>query len=410
MTVNFNQLRADFPILQGTNRGQPLVYLDNGATNQKPQCVIDAITHYYTHDNANVHRGIYELSERATLAFEQVRTDIKNFINAAHAHEIIFTRGTTEAINLVAQSYGRTELKILDEIIISTMEHHSNIVPWQLLAEQTGANLRIIPITDNGEMDMEAYQKLFTPRTKIVAITHVSNVLGTINPLKEMVQIAHAHQVPVLVDGAQAFPHLPVDVQDLDCDFYVFSSHKAYGPTGVGVLYGKEKLLTKMPPWQGGGDMIETVSFAMTTYNRLPYKFEAGTPDIAGVIGFGAAIKYLQTVGMQHIAAHEQALLAYATQKLMQIPGLKIIGTAPQKVGVISFVLENIHPHDAATALDSYGIAVRAGHHCAMPLMVRYDVPATLRASFALYNNHADIDVLVSGIKEVVRLFDVSFA
>jgi cysteine desulfurase / selenocysteine lyase len=408
MTVNFNTLRADFPLLKQTNRGgKPLVYLDNGATNQKPQCVIDAITHYYTHDNANIHRGIYELSARATTAFEQVRADVKDFINAAHSHEIIFTRGATEATNLVAQSYGRANIKILDEIIISTMEHHSNIVPWQMLAEQTGANLRIIPITDSGEMDMEAYQKLFTPRTRLVALAHASNVLGTINPIKEMVQIAHAHQVPVLVDGAQAFPHLPVDVRELDCDFYVFSSHKAYGPTGVGVLYGKENLLEKMPPWQGGGDMIETVSFVMTTYNRLPYKFEAGTPDIAGVIGFGAALKYLSAIGMQQIAAHEQDLLAYATQKLSAFEGLKIIGTAPRKVGVVSFVLENIHPHDAGTVLDNYGIAIRAGHHCAMPLMVRYDVPATLRASFALYNNYADIDALVAGLLEVQRLFHV---
>ncbi|MES2217467.1 MAG: cysteine desulfurase [Pseudomonadota bacterium] len=408
MTINFEQWRTDFPLLREMNRGKPLIYLDNSATNQKPQCVIDAITKYYTKENANIHRGVYELSQRATAAYENARLTVQNFINAKHAHEIIFLRGTTEGINLVAQTYGRANFKVLDEIIISTMEHHSNIVPWQMLADQVGANLRIIPINDAGEIDLEAYQKLFTERTKIVAITHASNALGTVNPIKEMVRIAHEHNVPVLVDGAQALPHMPVDVQDLDCDFYIFSSHKAYGPTGVGALYGKTALLEKMPPYQGGGDMIESVSFSRTTYNKLPYKFEAGTPNIAGVIGFGTALNYLSKVGMTAIAAHEQELLVYATRKLAAIQGLKIIGTATQKIGVVSFVLEGMHPHDIGTILDDQGIAIRAGHHCAMPLMARFDVPATVRASFGLYNTHADIDALVEGILAAQRLFNVS--
>ncbi len=405
MKIDFKTLRADFPLLKQTNRGKPLVYLDNSATNQKPRCVIDAISHYYTHDNANIHRGVYELSERATREYEKTRVTIKSFINAKHAHEIVFVRGATEGINLVAQSYGRTHFKVLDEIMISTMEHHSNIVPWQMLADQVGANLRIIPITDDGEIDMDAYQKLFTERTKMVAIAHASNALGTVNPIKEMIRIAHTHDVPVLVDGAQAFPHMPVDVQDLDCDFYVFSSHKAYGPTGIGVLYGKEKLLESMPPYQGGGDMIESVTFAKTTYNKVPFRFEAGTPDIAGVIGFGVALAYLKNIGMDNIAAHEQELLNYATQKLSAIPELKIIGVAKNKVGVISFVLKDVHPHDIGTVLDAHGIAIRAGHHCAMPVMERFQLPATVRASFGLYNNTADIDALVTGLQEVQRIF-----
>jgi cysteine desulfurase/selenocysteine lyase len=406
MTIDFKQLRADFPLLKVTNRGEPLVYLDSSATNQKPQVVIDAINQYYCQDNANIHRGVYELSERATVNFENVRVNVQQFINAKHAHEIIFVRGTTEAINLVAQSYGRSTFDAGDEIIISTMEHHSNIVPWQMLSEQVGAVLKIIPISDAGEIDLDAYQKLFTSRTKIVAIGHASNALGTINPIKLMTQIAHTHQVPVLVDGAQALPHLPVDVQDLDCDFYAFSSHKAYGPTGLGVLYGKEKYLEKMPPYQGGGDMIETVSFTQTTYNKLPFKFEAGTPDIAGVMGFDAALSYLNKIGMENIAAHEQQLLAYGTKKLAAIPGLTIIGTAKEKVGVISFVLEGIHPHDIGTVLDSKGIAIRAGHHCAMPLMQRLNIPATVRASFGLYTSEADIDALVLGIEATQRIFN----
>jgi cysteine desulfurase / selenocysteine lyase len=408
MTVNFEKLRADFPLLREKTRGKPLVYLDNSATNQKPQCVIDAITQYYSKENANIHRGVYHLSQQATTAYENARVTVQKFINAKHAHEIIFLRGTTEGINLVAQSYGRANFKVLDEIIISTMEHHSNIVPWQMLADQVGANLRIIPINDAGEMDLEAYEKLFSERTKIVAITHASNALGTVNPIKKMVQIAHAHNVPVLVDGAQALPHIPVDVQDLDCDFYIFSSHKAYGPTGIGALYGKTALLEKMPPYQGGGDMIESVSFTSTTYNKLPYKFEAGTPNIAGVIGFAVALDYLSKIGMSAIATHEQELLNYATLKLSAIPGLRIIGTANQKIGVLSFVLDGVHPHDIGTILDDEGIAIRAGHHCAMPLMARFNVPATARASFGLYNTKADVDALEQGILAAQRLFHVS--
>ncbi len=398
-------MRNDFPLLQQTTRGKPLIYLDNSATSQKPQCVIDALQKYYSLDNANIHRGVYELSERATKEYEDARSLIQQFINAKHAHEIIFVRGATEAINLVAASWGHLKLKAQDEIIISTMEHHSNIVPWQILAEQTGAHLKIIPITDEGEIDLDAYEKLFSSRTKMVAFTHASNALGTITPAKKMIHIAHEHNVPVLLDGAQAFPHMPVDVQNLDCDFYVFSSHKAYGPTGLGVLYGKTELLKEMPPYQSGGDMIESVTFQKTTFNKLPYKFEAGTPHIAGVIGFGAAINYLQKIGMQNIALHEQELLEYATTKLSAIPDLKIIGTAKNKVGVVSFVLEGIHPHDVGTILDDQGIAVRAGHHCAMPVMERFNVPATVRASFGLYNNVSDIDALVIGLEEVKRLF-----
>lgn len=405
MTVDFNALRADFPLLKQKNRGKPLVYLDNSNTNQKPQSVIDAISHYYCYDNANIHRGIYELSERATREYEKSRVNIKNFINAAHAHEIVFVRGTTEGINLVAQSYGRANIKAGDEILVSMMEHHSNIVPWQLLAEQVGAKLTVIPITDAGEISLDVYRQMLTPKTKIVAITHASNALGTVNPIQEMAAIAHEHGVPILVDGAQAFPHMPVDVQALNCDFYVFSSHKAYGPTGIGILYGKEALLESMPPYQGGGDMIEQVTFEKTTFNKVPFKFEAGTPDIAGVIGFSAALSYLKKIGMEQIAAHEQSLLQYATEQLTQIPGLKVIGTAKHKVGVISFILEDIHPHDIGTILDDQGIAIRAGHHCAMPIMERFKVPATVRASFGLYNTKEEIDALVAGLFTVKKVF-----
>jgi cysteine desulfurase / selenocysteine lyase len=404
-TVDFAKLREDFPLLKELNRGKPLVYLDNSATNQKPQYVIDAINNYYCRDNANIHRGVYELSERTTRDYENARANIQRFINAKHSHEIIFVRGTTEAINLVAQSYGRSQLKAQDEIIISTMEHHSNIVPWQMLADQIGAVLRVIPITDDGEIDLEEYEKLFSEKTKIVAVTHASNALGTINPIKRMVALAHTFNVPVLVDGAQAFPHMPVDMQDMDCDFYTFSAHKAYGPTGIGVLYGKEKYLEKMPPYQGGGDMIESVTFTKTTFNKLPFRFEAGTPNIAGVLGFNAALNYLKNIGMENIAAREHHLLDFATEKLLTLPGLKIIGTAKQKVGVISFVLEGIHPHDISTVLDASGIAVRAGHHCAMPVMERFNVPATVRASFGLYNTEGDINALFKGLQEAQRLF-----
>jgi cysteine desulfurase/selenocysteine lyase len=385
--------KKDFPILTQKIHGKPLVFLDSAASSQKPQCVIDAIVNYYQHDHANIHRGVYELSVRATKLFEDARVKIKNFINAAHAHEIIFTRGTTEAINLVADSFGRAFVKKDDEIMISAMEHHANIVPWQLLCEKTGAKLKVVPILNNGELDLDAYKKLFSTKTKIVAIAHASNLLGTINPIKEIVKIAHEHNVPVLVDGAQAIPHMPVDVQDLDCDFYAFSSHKAYGPTGVGVLYGKEKWLNAMPPYQGGGDMIETVTFEKSTFKKLPNKFEAGTPNIADVIGFAAAIDYLSAIGMQNIFDHEQQLLKYATPKLLEIPELKILGTAKNKVGVISFVL------------DHEGIAVRAGHHCAMPLIEHYGVPACVRASFGIYNDEHDVDVLINGIHAVMRLF-----
>jgi len=405
MKMNFAELRADFPLLKQTNRGKPLVYLDSSVTSQKPQCVIDTISRFYERDNANIHRGVYELSERATREYEKTRVDIKNFINAGHAHEIVFVRGATEGINLVAHSFGRMQVQAGDEILVSEMEHHSNMVPWQMLAEQVGATVRAIPISDAGEIDMQAYESLFSPRTKMVAIVHASNALGTINPIKEMIQIAHAHHVPVLVDGAQAAPHLPVDVQDLDCDFYVFSGHKLYGPTGIGVLYGKAKLLERMPPYQGGGDMIETVSFQKITYQKSPFKFEAGTPDIAGVIGLGAALAYLKKIGMDNIAAHEQELLQYATQELSAIPGLKIIGTAKQKVGVISFILDKVHPHDVGTILDTQGIAVRVGHHCAMPLMERLKLSATVRASFGLFNSKADVDALVAGVHAVKEVF-----
>ncbi len=404
--TDFAALREEFPLLKQKTHGRPLIYLDSSATSQKPRQVIEALRQYYLQDNANIHRGIYDLSERATRLYSQTRVAIKEFINASHAHEIIFVRGATEGINLVAQSYGRSQLKADDEIMISTMEHHSNIVPWQMLSEQVGAKLKIIPISDKGEIDLAAYEKLISPHTKMVAVTHASNVLGTINPIKEMVKIAHAHQVPVLVDGAQAFPHMSVDVKDLDCDFYVFSAHKAYGPTGVGVLYGKEKWLEKMPPYQGGGNMIESVSFEKTTYNHLPYKFEAGTPNIAGVISFHMALKFLREVGMKNIVMHEQKLLAYATEKLLAVSGLRIIGTSLNKVGVISFVLEGIHPHDIGTILDHEGIAVRAGHHCAMPLMQRFNLPATVRASFGLYNTNEDIDALIAGIQLAKRFFE----
>ncbi|OGT45946.1 MAG: cysteine sulfinate desulfinase [Gammaproteobacteria bacterium RIFCSPHIGHO2_12_FULL_41_20] len=398
-------VRADFPILQIQNRGKPLIYLDTSASAQKPHQVIDAIQHYYTHQHANIHRGVYELSEQATQVFEGVRHQVKSFINAQHAEEIIFVRGTTEAINLVAHSYGRSRFQPGDEIVVSVMEHHSNIVPWQMVGEVTGAVLRVIPMADTGELDLDAYRQLLTARTKLIAVTHISNVLGTINPIKEITALAHAQQIPVLVDGAQAAPFFPVDVQALDCDFYAFSSHKMYGPTGVGVLYGKKALLETMPPYQGGGDMIETVSFAKTTYAKLPNKFEAGTPNIAAVVGLGAAIRYLQILGMENIASHEQELLHYATEQLQAIAGLRIFGTAKHKAGVIAFVVDDIHPHDIATVLDHAGIAVRAGHHCAMPLMERLHVPATVRVSLGLYNTREEIDQLMVGLQQVKRLF-----
>ncbi|MPZ75749.1 MAG: SufS family cysteine desulfurase [Deltaproteobacteria bacterium] len=399
------KIRQDFPILRERVHGKPLVYLDNGATSQKPQAVIDAISRYYQSENSNIHRGVHYLSEQATASYENAREKIRQFINAKSEQEIIFVRGTTEAINLVAQSYGRTFLKEGDEIVISAMEHHSNIVPWQILCGQIGARLRIIPINHDGEFVLDEYRRLLNEKTKLVSITHVSNALGSIVPVREAVRIAHERGVPVLLDGAQAVPHLKVDVQEIGCDFYAFSGHKVFGPTGVGVLYGKAELLDAMPPYQGGGDMISLVTFEKTHYNVLPYKFEAGTPNIAGGIGLGAAIDYLNGLDWDQVSDHEKDLLSYATDELSAIERLKIIGKAKEKAGVLSFVFEHIHAHDVGTILDQEGVAVRAGHHCAMPVMQRFGVPATARASFALYNTREEIDALVKGIHRVLRVF-----
>lgn len=404
---NAEVIKKDFPILQQQAHGKPLVYLDNGASTQKPKAVIDAINYYYSHDNANVHRGVYSLSERATAAYEGARAKIKNFIHAEREQEIIFVRGTTEAINLVAQTYGRKNINSGDEILISAMEHHANIVPWQMLCEEKGAKLVIIPLNVHGEIDIAAYKKLLNKNTKLLAVSHVSNVLGTINPIKQMIEIAHTYAVPVLVDGAQAMPHMPVNVQELGCDFYAFSAHKMYGPTGVGVLYGKAHLLNAMPPYQGGGDMIKKVSFVKSEYNDLPYKFEAGTPDIAGVVGLGAAIDYLNAFGMENIAEYEQHLLKIATLALENISNLRLIGTAQHKAAVISFVVDGIHPHDLATVLDYEGVAIRAGHHCAMPLMELFHIPATARASFGIYNTENDVEVLVAALNKAKKIFQV---
>ncbi len=398
-------VRHDFPILQQTFYGKPLAYLDNGATTQKPQVVIDAEKNFYEISNANVHRGVYVLSEQATAAYEGARKTVQQFINAHSEKEIIFTRGTTESINLVAQSFGRTFLKAGDEVIISAMEHHSNIVPWQMLREQIGIVLKVIPMNLSGELLLDEYEKLLSPKTKVVSIVHVSNALGTVNPIKKIIDRAHQQGAVVLIDAAQSIAHMPIDVQALGCDFLAFSSHKLYGPTGVGVLYGKQALLEKMPPCQGGGDMIKTVSFEKTTYADLPMKFEAGTPNIAGVIGLGAAIKYLEQIGLAKIAEYEHQLLQYATQSLQTVSGIRLIGTAVDKVGVISFMLEGVHPHDIASILDQQGVAVRAGHHCAMPVMTFFKVPATVRASLAVYNNREDIQQLVKGLIVVQELF-----
>jgi cysteine desulfurase/selenocysteine lyase len=403
--IDMARVRADFPILQTEVHGKPLVYLDNAATSQKPKAVIDAIVNYYQGANANVHRGVHHLSEAATEDYEGAREIIRKFINAAHTHEIIFVRGTTEGINLVAQTFGRLRIGAGDEILITAMEHHSNIVPWQILCEERGAKLRVAPINDGGELLLADYAGLLGPKTKLVAVTHVSNALGTINPLKRMVELAHAQKIPVLVDGAQAVPHIKVDVQALDCDFYTFSGHKVYGPTGIGVLYGKTEILNSMPPYQGGGDMISSVTFDKTIYNKLPYKFEAGTPDIAGVIGLGAALEYVNGLGIENIGAHEHDLLEYATAKIMAIPEVRIIGTAEEKASVVSFVIHNIHPHDIGTILDQQGIAIRTGHHCSQPIMERFGIPATARASFAVYNTRAEIDALVAGIQKVKEVF-----
>ena len=397
--------REDFPILKKTNRGKPIIYLDSASSAQKPRQVVEAMSNFYFQDYANVHRGIYELSERANRLYEEARHTVKTFIGASFDDEIVFVRGTTEGINLVAQSYGKAHLQKGDEILVSVMEHHSNLVPWVLLKEQIGIELKIIPITDQGVIDLEAYKKLFSPRTKLVAISHASNVMGTINPVEEMTKIAHQHQACVVIDGAQAAPHFSIDMQEINCDFYVFSAHKLYGPTGIGVLYGKRERLNQMPPYQGGGGMIETVSFEKITYAKAPHKFEAGTPDMTGVIGLQAAIQYLQAVGFKNIDQQERELLQYAEEKLLNISSLRMIGTAKPKVGVISFVLASIHPHDVGTVLDHEGIAVRAGHHCAMPLMERFSVPATVRVSFGLYNTKEEIDALVEAIYLAKKVF-----
>ncbi len=397
---DFPQIRAQFPILDQTENGQPLVYLDNGATSQKPLCVIEAIDTYYRVQNANVHRGVYGLSERATELYEGARETARVFLNARSTKEVVFVRGTTEAINLVAQSWARANLKEDDEIIVTEMEHHSNIVPWQLLRDQLGIRLIVLRINQKGEVCLNALKGLVNEKTKLLAVTHMSNALGSINPIKEMVGIAHSVGAKVLVDGAQATPHMTVDVQDLDCDFYALSGHKMYGPTGIGILYAKEALLEAMPPYQGGGDMIYSVTFEKTEYNVLPYKFEAGTPHIAGAIGLAAAMNFLNEIGLDRVAAYEAELLAYATEQLKQIEGLRIIGEAEHKGGVISFIIDGIHPHDMATLMDQDGVAVRASHHCAMPVMQHFNVPATIRASFGVYNSFADIDRLVYSIGE----------
>ncbi len=398
------QIRKDFPALQQMVHGKPLVYLDNAATSQKPLAVIEAEEHFYRRDCSNIHRGVHELSERATKSYEDARVKAQRFLNARDSKEIIFVRGATEAINLVANSFGRKNVVAGDEILITAMEHHSNIVPWQILCEEKGAKLRVAPINDRGEVLFDEFEKLLGPKTRLAAVVHVSNVLGTINPVREIVEAAHRKNIPVLLDGAQAAPHLKVDVQALDCEFYAFSGHKLYGPTGVGVLYGKADLLDAMPPYQGGGDMISSVTFEKTIYNSLPYKFEAGTSNIAGGIGLGAAIDYVNQIGMENITAYEEELLAYATKVISPIPGLKIIGTAKKKAGVISFVMDGIHPHDVGTVLDQEGIAVRTGHHCAQPLMERFKIPATTRASLAFYNTKREIDTLVAGIQKVKEL------
>ncbi len=404
-TLDVERIREDFPILHQRVKGKPLVYLDNAATSQKPQRVLDAIMRYYREDNSNVHRGVHTLSERATHAYENARKKVQRFINAGDVSEVVFTRGTTEGINLVASSFGRMQVGAGDEVLITGIEHHSNIVPWQLLCQERGARLRVVRITDDGEAPLAEFETLLNARTKLVAISHISNALGTINPVREMIAAAHARGIPVLVDGAQAIPHVRVDVQALNADFYVFSSHKVFGPTGIGVLYGKQSLLDAMPPYQGGGDMIKSVAFERTIFNDLPYKFEAGTPNIAGVIGLGEAIDYLNALDWSAVENHEHALLEYATQKLKQVDGLRIIGTAREKAGVISFVLGDIHPHDIGTILDGEGIAVRTGHHCAQPVMIRFGVPATTRASFAFYNTMQEVDALVSGIHNVLKVF-----
>lgn len=403
-TYNIDKIRADFPILKREVNGKPLVYLDNGATTQKPVSVINSIAHYYSDMNSNVHRGVHYLSQISTDAFEVTRRKIQFFINAPEDRQVIITKGTTDSINLVATCYGRAFIQEGEEIILSAMEHHSNIVPWQMLCDEKGCKIRVIPMNDKGELDMDAYRGLFNERTKLVAVTYVSNALGTINPVKEMISIAHAHGAVVLVDAAQAIQHIQVDVQDLDVDFLAFSGHKMYGPTGVGVLYGKEELLNAMPPYQGGGDMIKDVTFEKTTYNELPFKFEAGTPNIEAGICLNEAIDYISSIGLAHIEAYEHELLAYTQEKLSQIPGIRFIGTADQKCSVISFIIEGTHPYDVGVILDKLGIAVRTGHHCAQPVMDRFGIPGTIRVSLALYNTKEDIDILIAGIQRAVNM------
>lgn len=403
--LDVEKVRKDFPILSRKVNGKPLVYFDNGASSQKPQSVIDATNKYYSYENANIHRGVHTLSQEATSAYEVVREKVRAFINADKSHEIIFTKGTTDSINLVAFSFGRTHVGEGDEVLISAMEHHSNIVPWQMLCEEKKATLKIIPINDDGELMMDEFKKLLSKKTKLVAVAHISNSLGSVNPVKEIITAAHEKSIPVLIDGAQAIHHTTVDVKELDCDFYAFSAHKMYGPTGVGVLYGKEELLNVIPPYQGGGDMIKTVTFEKTTYNELPHKFEAGTPNIAGGIAFGAAIDYINSLGVENIAAYEHELTSYALEQLNTVPGIKFIGKAKERASVISFLLDNIHPYDAGVILDKMGIAVRTGHHCAQPLMDRFKIPGTVRASFSFYNTKEEVDVLVKGLHKVIDMF-----
>jgi cysteine desulfurase/selenocysteine lyase len=399
------QIREDFPLLKQKVYGKPLVYLDNAATSQKPQVVIDALLRFYTQDCSNVHRGVHLLSQRATQAYEDARLKLQWFLNAADSREIVYVRGATEGINLVAQTFGRERVQAGDEILITALEHHSNIVPWQILCQEKGARLRVAPINNRGELILEEFEKLLSDRTRLASVAHISNALGTINPIKQIVEMAHARDIPVLVDGAQAAPHLKVDLRELDCDFYVLSGHKLFGPTGIGALYGKARLLESMPPYQGGGDMILTVTFEKTTYNHIPHKFEAGTPNIAGAIGWGAALDYVTSVGMENISSYEHALLAYATEAVGQIPGVHLIGTAREKAGVLSFILDGVHPHDVGTVLDREGIAVRTGHHCAQPVMERFGVPATVRASLAFYNTKQEVNALAEGLQRVKTMF-----
>ena len=402
---DLSRARDDFPILARKVHGKPLAYLDNAATTQKPRAVIAAIRRYYCTSNANVHRGVHALSDRATQAYEEARSRVARFLNAREDREIVFVRGATEAINLVAQTYGILRLREGDEVLVTAMEHHSNIVPWQMACDRAGARLKVAPIEASGELDLAAYERMLSPRTRLAAVTHVSNALGTVNPVREMIGMAHARGVPILVDGAQAAPHIPVDVQALGCDFYVFSGHKLYGPTGIGALYGKAEHLEGMPPYQGGGDMILRVTFEKTTYNAVPWKFEAGTPNVAGAVGLRAAIDYLDAIGLAAVSAHEGELLAYATEEVERIPGVRVVGTAREKAGILSFVVEGVHPHDIGTILDHEGVAIRAGHHCAMPLMDLLGLPGTARASFGLYNTPAEVDLLAAGIRKAREVF-----